>query len=79
MSSLWRNILIVYSMQHTMRNIKISLYTQQKYPLTHIGYRSGDIFSRGRDQIVNALLSCHDLVLSCCHEIARISVMQCSL
>ena len=28
---------------------------------------------------VNALLGCHDLVLSCCHEIARISVMECSL
>ena len=31
------------------------------------------------DNGVNALLSCHDLVLSCCHEIARISVMECSL
>ena len=29
--------------------------------------------------IVNALLGCHDLALSCCHEIARISVMECSL
>lgn len=28
---------------------------------------------------VNALLGCHDLALSCCHEIARISVMECSL
>ena len=28
---------------------------------------------------VNALLGCHDLDLSCCHEIARISVMECSL
>ena len=27
---------------------------------------------------VNALLGCHDLDLSCCHEIARISVMECS-
>ena len=27
---------------------------------------------------VNALLGCHDLALSCCHEIARISVMECS-
>ena len=32
-----------------------------------------------RPQTVNALLGCHDLVLSCCHEIARISVMECSL
>ena len=63
MSSLWRNILIVYSMQHTMRNIKISLYTQQKYPLTHIGYRSGDIFSRGRDQICSAVSWEHLLFL----------------
>ena len=29
--------------------------------------------------IVNALLVCHDLALSCCHEIAMISVMECSL
>lgn len=28
---------------------------------------------------VNALLVCHDLALSCCHEIAMISVMECSL
>ena len=28
---------------------------------------------------VNALLSCHDLDLSCCHEIARIAVMECFL
>lgn len=28
---------------------------------------------------VNALLDCHDLALSCCREIARISVMECSL
>lgn len=27
---------------------------------------------------VNALLGCHDLALSCCHEIARISVIECS-
>ena len=27
---------------------------------------------------VNALLGCHNLALSCCHEIARISVMECS-
>ena len=26
------------------------------------------------DLIVNALLGCHDLVLSCCHEIARIGI-----
>lgn len=31
------------------------------------------------DTTVNALLGCHDLALSCCHEIARISVMECSL
>ena len=31
------------------------------------------------EQTVNALLGCHDLALSCCHEIARISVMECSL
>ena len=30
-------------------------------------------------QSVNALLSCHDLALSCCHEIARIAVMECFL
>lgn len=30
-------------------------------------------------QDVNALLDCHDLALSCCREIARISVMECSL
>ena len=30
-------------------------------------------------QSVNAFLGCHDLTLSCCHEIARISVMECSL
>ena len=29
--------------------------------------------------LVNALIGCHDLDLSCCHEIARISVMECSL
>ena len=29
-------------------------------------------------RIVNALLGCHNLALSCCHEIARISVMECS-
>ena len=28
---------------------------------------------------VNALLDCHDLALSCCREIARISVMEWSL
>ena len=28
---------------------------------------------------VNALLGCHDPALSCCREIARISVMECSL
>ena len=28
---------------------------------------------------VNALLGCHDLALSCCREIARISVMEWSL
>ena len=31
------------------------------------------------DLIVNAPLDCHDLALSCCREIARISVMECSL
>ena len=30
------------------------------------------------DTAVNALLGCHNLALSCCHEIARISVMECS-
>ena len=25
---------------------------------------------------VNALLGCHDLALSCCHEIAKITVME---
>ena len=38
---------------------------------------SRQLFLSGR--IVNALLGCHDLALSCCHEIARISVMECSL
>ena len=38
-----------------------------------------DMREQYRDLIVNALLGCHDLVLSCCHEIARISVMECSL
>lgn len=28
---------------------------------------------------VNALLGCHDLDLSCCREIAGISVMECSI
>ena len=32
-----------------------------------------------KNLIVNALLDCHDLALSCCREIARISVMECSL
>ena len=30
-------------------------------------------------ETVNAPLGCHDLALSCCREIARISVMECSL
>lgn len=29
--------------------------------------------------VVNALLGCHDLDLSCCREIAGISVMECSI
>lgn len=29
--------------------------------------------------IVNALLGCHDLALSCCREIAKTSVMEYSL
>lgn len=31
------------------------------------------------NHIVNALLGCHDLDLSCCREIAGISVMECSI
>ena len=27
---------------------------------------------------VNALLGCHDLDLSCCREIARVAVIECS-
>ena len=30
-------------------------------------------------KVVNALLGCHDLDLSCCREIAGISVMECSI
>ena len=32
-----------------------------------------------RKGIVNALLGCHDLALSCCHELARRSVTDCFL
>ena len=43
-------------------------YYEVVYILFHTGMR-----------IVNAPLDCHDLALSCCREIARISVMECSL
>ncbi len=34
---------------------------------------------KGQSKAVNALLGCHDLDLSCCREIAGISVMECSI
>ena len=53
---------------------KMSEDTIQKYLYSKLRTTSVTIIL-----IVNALLGCHDLALSCCHEIARISVMECSL
>ena len=51
----------------------------------HVNYFPLHINLNGKDYLdnvditVNALLGCHDLDLSCCREIAGISVMECSI